>query len=502
MLRSFSAPSLLCAVLVLGSVAPSSRAQAVAPPLAFEVAKLVADDDASDDRFGSAVGLWWDTLAIGSPGDDNTGGSDAGSVYVFTRSIGDWTLQQKLTAADAMPGDGFGNSLTLQGDVLVVGAAGVDVGTETNAGAAYVFTRAGSSWTQQVRLTDSDPDEFDAFGGRVALDGDALAVSASLDTISPGVDAGSVTVFRFTGGSWSQEDRLTASDAADDDRFGSDVALEGSTLVVGASSDDHDGIISAGSAYVFTRAAGTWTERTRLTANDAAMSDIFGEDVALSAGTLLVSASRDDHDGLADAGSVYVFTGGGAAWTQVARLSASDAQAGDRFGSDVALSGGTAVIGASRSAALGVTNRGALYLMGRSGSTWLERRKLLASDGADGDALGLEVALWGNTALSGAQGDDNSGSSGCGSAYAFVIDHAVTPWTNVGGGTAGAPPQLLGTGSLTPGSSNSLELFGALPGSTAHLFIGLGDLDAASSGCRSRAARWCPRPTRSSSDSR
>jgi len=148
----------------------------------------------------------------------------------------------------------------------------------------------------------------DFFGSSVAISGDTIVVGASADGTAAGTNAGSAYVFTRTGSTWSQQDHLFADDAASDDFFGSSVAISGDTIVVGASSDSTAAGTHAGSAYVFTRAGTTWSQQDHLFANDAAAYDYFGYPVAISGDTIVVGAGRDDTAAGADAGSAYVFT--------------------------------------------------------------------------------------------------------------------------------------------------------------------------------------------------
>src|SRR6266498_4582739 len=215
-------------------------------PTLSQEAKLTAGDAASGDQFGAAVGISGETAVVGAPVDDTAAGPNAGSAYVFVRSGTGWSQQAKLTASDAAAGDIFGFSVAVTGDTVVVGASGDNM----LAGSAYVFVRSGTGWSQQAKLTASDAASGDRFGAAVGISGDTAVVGAQFgDTI-----AGSAYVFVRSGTSWSQQAKLTASDAAAFDFFGAAVAISGDTVVVGALADDTDAGSNAGSAYVFVSA--------------------------------------------------------------------------------------------------------------------------------------------------------------------------------------------------------------------------------------------------------
>ena len=397
--------------------------------ISAEQAKLTASDGADSDYFGYSVAVSGDgnTAVIGARYDDDRG-SESGSAYVFTRSGGSWTQQAKLTASDGAAGDVFGYSVAVSGDgsTAVIGAHGDDDrGSES--GSAYVFTRSGSSWTQQAKLTASDGAAGDIFGYSVAVSGDGnTAVIGAYGDDDRGIESGSAYVFTRSGGSWTQQAKLTASDGAAGDvfDFGYSVAVsgDGSTAVIGAYGDDDRGSES-GSAYVFTRSGGSWTQQAKLTASDGAAGDVFGYSVAVSGdGSTAVIGAHGDDDRGSESGSAYVFTRSGSSWTQQAKLTASDGAAGDIFGYSVAVSGdgNTAVIGAYGDDDRGIES-GSAYVFTRSGSSWTQQAKLTASDGAAGDLFGWSVAVSGDgsTAVIGAHGDDDRGYQS-GSAYIFV----------------------------------------------------------------------------------
>jgi hypothetical protein len=212
--------------------------------------------------------------------------------------------------------------------------------------------------------------------------------------------------------------KLLASDGDAGDLFGYSVAIDGDRALVGALGDDDNGS-SSGSVYVFQWNGGAWVEQAKLLASDGANFDHFGNAVALDGDTALVGAFGDDDNG-SSSGSVYVFQWSGSAWVQEAKLIASDGAAGDLFGGSVAIDGDTALVGASGDDDSGSTS-GSAYVFHWNGSAWVEQAKLLASDGAAGDSFGGSVAIDGDTAVISARTDDDNGSNS-GSAYMFRWD--------------------------------------------------------------------------------
>jgi hypothetical protein len=246
------------------------------------------------------VGLSADTIVVGTPHDDHTGGNGAGSAYVFVRSGEAWTEQAKLIASDPDARDYFGHSVAISGNTVVIGAP---YEGETGAGSAYVFVRSDALWTQQAKLPAPNPAVFDLFGGSVAVSADTVVIGADGEWQREG----SAYVFIRSGGLWTQQARLMASDGAAEDLFGAQLATNGDITVVTALDDSHAGGTLAGSAYVFLRSGESWTEQAKLTASDAAAYDNFGFPVSFSGNTAVFGARADDHSGVTDAGSAYVF---------------------------------------------------------------------------------------------------------------------------------------------------------------------------------------------------
>jgi uncharacterized repeat protein (TIGR01451 family) len=382
--------------------------------------KLVAPDGAASDLFGRSVAVAANTAVVGAPFDDNLGGIDAGSAYVFLRSGTFWSLQQKLLASDGMPSAQSGTSVSLAGDTAVVGASGVDPPALLDAGAAYVFVRSGSIWTEQERLVASDAGYGDRLGHSVALSGDTVVAGARLDDVLGSFDAGSAYVFVRSGSVWTEQQKLVASvSGAAFELFGSSVSVYGDTAVIGAERDATSGGMDAGAAYVFVRSGSVWTGQQKLVASDGDAGSFFGDSVSISGDTLVVGAPLATTPG-GSAGAAYVFVRSGSVWTQQQKLVASDGESGDFFGASVAISGDTVVVGAYRDANAGGFDAGAAYVFVRSGTTWSQQQKVTAADGAAFDDFGFSVSISGSRFVVGAYQDDNAGGANAGSAYVFV----------------------------------------------------------------------------------
>lgn len=274
---------------------------------------LTADTTQS---FGEAVAMSGDgsTAVITDFVLSNRGGAQSGSAYVFTRSGDSWRQQTKLEPTDANARDGIGMSVAISSDgsTAIIGARDDDTSTATSSGAAYVFSQGGGGWDQPTKLAADDGDSDDQFGASVAMssDGSTAIISARKDADPNGLEAGSAYVFRRAGSSWRQQAKLAAGDGDRGDHFGSSVAVaaDGSTALIGAGDDNPTGN-RAGSAYLFSRRDGTWRQQAKLTADDGEAEDFFGRSVAVSANAsaAIVGAPGDEGQNIERAGSAYLF---------------------------------------------------------------------------------------------------------------------------------------------------------------------------------------------------
>ena len=377
--------------------------------------KLTASDTQAGDGFGTELSISSDgTYAmIGAPYEDGGSGdpiSNAGAAYVFTRSGSTWTQQARLAAldpSDAQANDYFGNGISLSSDgtYAIISASGDD-GAGANAGAAYIFTRSGSTWTQQQKLTASDAQLGDYFGHSVSINSDATyAIVGAWAEGTGGATAGSAYVFVRSGSTWTQQQKIQSSDIQAGDKFGQSVSIssDGTYAIVGAEREDGgagDPISDSGAAYIFTRSGSTWTQQAKLFSSSAQTNGYFGWRVSISGdGTYAIVAAKWEHLGAAQsAGAAYIFTRSGSTWTQQQKLTASDAQQVDEFGASVSMSsnGTYAIVGANGEdggAGDPISASGAAYVFERSGSTWTEVRKLNASDAAANDYFGNAVTI-------------------------------------------------------------------------------------------------------------
>ncbi len=378
-------------------------------PMIGLIQKLTASDGAAQDGLGASVSIKGNSVIAGAPGDN----SAKGSAYVFASSGASWT-QAKLQAPDGSTGDNFGWSVAIDGSTAVVGAPFDD----SQRGSAYVFVYANGLWSYQAKLnaSDSSVGDGDRFGWSVSLSGNSVIVGSYQDDGNAGADQGAAYVFVRIGTTWTQQQKLVASDAAAGDLFGHKVAISGETAVVAADQDDIGGNTDQGSAYVFKRNGASWSQQKKLTGANSAAYDRFGSSVAISGTTILIGSASDDDNAnnVQDCGTAYVFVFDGVDWAQQAKLAAADLAANDYFGFSVDISGDLAVIGAYGKNGF----QGAAYVFARHGAIWTQQQKLAPGDGEAGDWFGGAVSVDGNTIISGAYVGGNINQ---GAAYVYTV---------------------------------------------------------------------------------
>ncbi len=417
----------------------------------------------------------------------------SGAAYVFVRGAAGWSQQAYLKASNTRQAANFGEAVAISGDTIVVGSPAAAVPPSlVSTGAAYVFVRSGAAWSQQALLSASNRDSGDQFGKSVAISGDTIVVGAHREasvnadpTNNSALQAGAAYVFVRDGSTWSQQAYLKASNPAVDDMFGFSVGVSGDTAVVGAFGEDsnasgidgdqtNNSASLAGAAYVFARNGATWSQQAYLKASNTFQGQNFGYSVAVSGDTAVVGSrletslgagvNGDQTPNRASAvGAAYVFERSGQTWSQQCYLKASNSAQFDQFGYSVAVSGQVIVVGAIEedSGASGVngnqednsiTGAGAAYVFVRSGAIWTQHSYLKASNPGIDDSFGNAVAVSGGTVVIGAHLEssnatgvdgneaDNSASQS-GAAYVFefpntaptITSAAITRWPDTSG---------------------------------------------------------------------
>jgi hypothetical protein len=442
------------------------------------IGRLTHSNRGGGDRMGWTVRLSADTntLAVGAPGEDNSASGinpsgnnnsalQSGAVYIFTRNQTNWTQQAFIKASNAEAGDEFGYSIDLSddGNTLVVGAQLEDSSatningnqtdnSATDSGAAYVFTRSGSTWTQQAYLKASNTDIDDEFGTFIELssEGNTLAISAIFEDSNAtdingdagnnsASNSGATYIFTRSGSTWTQQAYLKASNTGAADHFGQSLSLSTDANTLAASADDEDTSgTNTGAVYTFTRSGSTWLPQAFIKHDTPLRSyEYFGQSISLSGdGTRLAVGSPGNDSGAtgingdpADtsanaSGSAYIFTFDGSSWTQETFIKASNTDTSDSFGYSVTLSsdGNTLAVGATRedSNATGLNGNeadnstsiaGAVYVFKRITGSW-EQQAYVKSTVIDNNAyfgVSMHLSPNGDTLSIGARGENGGG---------------------------------------------------------------------------------------------
>jgi hypothetical protein len=397
--------------------------------LAKETHQLQALDGAPGDGLGFSLATHGSVVVAGAWLDDD-GGTSSGSAYVFDLVSGQQLF--KLVAADPEPYDLFAWSVACGGGLALVGAPFENEPFGQESGAAYVFDT--STGEELFKLTTSESFN-DHFGWSVAMSGDRAAIGAPFDA------GGAGSVYVFDPGSGTELKKLTASDTQAEDFFGQAVAMSGGTLLIGTRSIAFSGAL--GWAYIFERDQGgpdNWGEVVKLTAPDGQIGDWFGSIVAIDADTAVIGSPRHGLGGLSNAGAAYVFErsqGGPDNWGLVIKLTAPQPAIDDHFGESVAVSGDLIVVGCPYDDG-DAENTGAAYVFhrGQGGpDNWGLVSTLTASDAAWLDNLGNAVSIDGTRAVIGAAVNDTPAGSNAGAACVFDLECAICPADVNGDGT-------------------------------------------------------------------
>jgi hypothetical protein len=320
--------------------------------------KLTAPDGAAYDYFGSTVAISGDYAVVGAPGS-----GDTGAAYIFKKEDTTWVEQIKLTPGDGAASENFGTWVSISGDTLAVGAPK----SNANTGAAYVFTRDGSTWTQQARLIAGDGQAYDEFGACISISGDTLVVGA------PNHDdySGAAYVFTRQGSSWSEPIKLDGGGATVAGHFGNSVSISEDTLIIGSPSVGNQ----KGAAFIFRHAGSEWVAEAQLEPGDAVAWEYFGASVFISGDYAIVG-----NTGLAEAnveGAARIYAYDGTAWVEQAKITSSSVNAGESFGRSVSINSDMAAVSEPK-----VWNdAGAVYLFQRTGAQWNEQDPLIPGEG-------------------------------------------------------------------------------------------------------------------------
>lgn len=367
--------------------------------------------------FGISIALGQNEALIGNSWSRFNGMDYYGSAHYHAFDGSNWVSEQILTVEPGSPESQFGRAVATDGNRLVVGAPFDDQQAES-AGAAYVYDRVDSEWVLQQKLLAPDAMLFDQFGTSVSVDNDLVLIGAPFDQLGD-VQSGSAYLFEYTGSSWSFIHKFSPTNGQSDDRFGSAVKILGDWIFIGSPYSDSMQT-NSGTVYVYRRQGENWQEVAQLASADIESGDLFGYSIAADAGRLFVGAVGDDSTMNISAGAVYVFELTGQDWVEVEKLTALVPDQTHFFGVSIDVSGGRLAVGAENPDML-FFEIGSAYLFEFDGSAWQLVNEFLPVDGEEGDEFGRAVSIWNDTLLVGSPGDDDVGASS-GSVYRYQFD--------------------------------------------------------------------------------
>lgn len=373
---------------------------------------LTASDADSSDHFGHSVSLDCNTVIVGAVFDEEAG-EGAGSAYVYIREESGWVEQDKFLASDAAENSLFGSSVSVSGDYAIIGAPWYKIqGIGEKTGAAYIFERANLLWTEKITLSHAEIRAGDQFGDVVTIFGAYAAVGAPMDDDDE-QNSGSVFVYARNGSTWQEQDTLRASNANQNDQFGSSLDMYGDRLIVGAPNHNPRGAV-----YIFSRNGSTWEEQAILSSPDGEAAHKFGISVSIWEDYAVVGASH--HMGPGNCcGSAYVYHYENGKWEYQATLQAgSDPLFNDGFGQSVSIYANLIAIGANKQPN-GLVNYGTAYIFARLDDQWHIEAELFPADTEVMSQFGSSISLDRNRVIVGAPEDVEAGPAESGAAYVF-----------------------------------------------------------------------------------
>ena len=396
------------------------------------------------------------------------------------------TEEVKLTASDSAAGDRFGGTVSISGDKAIVGSPRDDDGcpiddpitprneADCDVGAVYIFEKISGTWTEVAKLTASDGAAGDNFGRTISISGDKAIVGSPFHDDN-GSDSGSAYIFEKISGTWTQQAKLASPDASFGDVFGISVSISGEKVIVGATGEGSCG--PTGAAYIFEKISGTWTHQAKLQPTTCSFFTFWGAAVSISGDKVILAGFKLP---------IHIYEKVSGTWTEVAKLTASDLVTQNSFGEDISISGDKVIVGNAQSN----SGFGSAYIFEKPVGDWVdatEDAKLTVSDG-DPNVFGNGVSISGEKVILGAVGDDDNGSE---SGAAYIFEKVSGTWEEVGKLTAsdGAAGDFFG---FAVSLSGDLAIVGArhdddngLDSGSAYIFdVSLLDTDSDSDGIR------------------
>lgn len=363
-------------------------------------------DAEAGDFLGSSVSISGDYAVIGSPSN-----GPGGAAYVFFRNGPVWAQQAKLVASDGAASDNFGTSVSISGNYIIIGAWGDDA-LFVDQGSAYIFTRSGTTWTEQAHLFATTPGLNDRFGSSVAISGDYAVVGAPLDDVNGNATQGSAYFFVRSGSAWTMQDHVIGPLGASDDRFGTSVSIHLDYAIISAPFDDVGGNSNQGSAHVFTRVGTDWTHHRSLSAMNGSASDHFGQSVSIYGDWAAVAAPNYGPVNFSGQGAVYLFLRTGVNWSSGTFVVLTNFgvpnTVEDRFGNSVCITADHLLVGATGVDITPYSSVGSCYLFRRNNNGWGYVRTITDANYGASQQAGASVGIDGFNCVIGASGSLNT----------------------------------------------------------------------------------------------
>lgn len=419
--------------------------------------KLVASDRGVNDKFGEKVAISGNYAIVGAPFEsEDVSGSNtmdaAGSAYIYElNGSGQWVQKQKIVASDRVAYDNFGNDVSINGNYAIIGSP------SNGTGSAYIFERDGSgNWNQVQKLLASDGAANDFFGSTVSITDNYAIISAPFEDEDESgsnmiTNAGSAYIFSRSGSTWTQQQKIVASDRTSTDRFGmSGVSINGTYAIIGCRFDGGDvtnsnELSQAGSSYIFEMTGTSWSQAAKICAPDREAGAYFGAPVSINGDYAVIGAFGESKDvtganPMAQAGAAYVYVRTSGVWSAQQKLIASDRAVNNNFGYGVSMSGDKLVVGSRGATVNAIAQAGSAYLFERTGTVWSEYQKVTANDKDTNDMFGNSVGISGDVFIVGASNEDHDATGGAllnsaGSVYMFGMGCGVDPTVTTGGTT-------------------------------------------------------------------
>lgn len=383
-----------------------SSSEGALPPI-----ERAASDGASSDFFGSNVSISGDYAVVGAPNADVDGDLNRGAAYVFIRNGSVWSQQAKLVATNGEPGDGFGSGVGISGSYIIIGAH-LDDGVALSQGSAYIFVRSGSVWLEQDQIFGSAVSGGDRFGYSVAISGNYAVVGVPFDDVNGNSEQGSAYFFVRSGNDWIETEQVIGPLTDPGSWFGFSVAMQGDNAIIGAPHDDVGGNNGQGSAHVFVRLGSDWSHQGTLSEFNGAANDTFGESVAIYGDWAAVGAPAYGNAVDEDKGAVFIFRRTAGIWNSGSLLFLPalgiTSNPNDRFGGSVCLTADMLVIGAAGVDISPFETQGTCYLFRRDNNLWRFVRTIVDANGAGNDQMGSAVGIDGFNCILGASGYQNA----------------------------------------------------------------------------------------------